>query len=89
VTRFDQCRSGPTGGVIGHGGLNTGVDEAVLLEVPGLHVEFRFADPRTDSHEANAEARHERGGVEYPFQFLAWQLVEFFHVLDAFPRMAA
>jgi len=65
------------------------VDEAVLLEVPGLHVELRFADPRTDTNEANAEAGHERGGVEYPFQFFAWQLVEFFHVLGAFPRMAA
>jgi hypothetical protein len=75
--------------VIGHGGLHTSVDEAVLLEVPGLHVELRFADPRTDANEANAEARHERGGVEYPFQFFAWQLVEFFHVLGAFPRTAA
>ena len=89
MTRFDQCRRGPTGRVIGHGGLNTGVDEAVLLEVPGLHVKFRFADPWIDAHEANAEARHERGGIEYPFHFLAWQLVELLHVLGAFLRLTA
>jgi len=64
VTRFYQRRSGPTGCVIGHGGLNTSVDKAILLEVPGLNVKFRFADSRTDSHEANAEARHEWDGIE-------------------------
>jgi hypothetical protein len=73
--------------VIGHGGLNTGVNEAVLLEVPGLDVKFRFTHPRTDSYEANAEALHERGGIEYPFQFLAWQLVELLHVLGVFLRL--
>jgi hypothetical protein len=68
VIRFNQCGSGPTGCVIGHGGLNTGVDEAVLLEVPGIYIKFRFADPCSDSHQANAEVRHERDGIEYPFQ---------------------
>ncbi len=86
MTRFDQRRRGPTGCVIGHGGLHTGVDEAVLLQVPGLQVKFRFADPWIDAHETNAKARHERGGVEYPFHFLAWQLVELLHVLGAFLR---
>jgi hypothetical protein len=81
VIWFDQRRRGPTGCVIGHGGLNTGVDEAVLLQVPWLNVKFRFADPWIDTHEANAKAHYERGGVEYPFQFLAWQLIEFLHVL--------
>jgi hypothetical protein len=80
VIRFNQCGSGPTGCVIGHGGLNTGVDEAVLLEVPGIYIKFRFADPCSDSHQANAEVRHERDGIEYPFQFLAWQLVELVHI---------
>lgn len=87
MTRFGQCRCGSTGCVIGHRGLNTGVDEAVLLEVPGLHVKFRFADSRTDGCQANAEARYERGGIEYPFQFLAWQLVELLHVLGIFLRL--
>ena len=71
VTRCDRCRRGSTGGVIGQGGLNAGVHEAVLLEVPGLHVEFRFAGAGIDGHEANAEVRNERGGAEYPFQFSA------------------
>jgi hypothetical protein len=34
LTWFDECGRGPTGGVIGHGGLNAGVNESVLLEVP-------------------------------------------------------
>jgi len=84
VTRFDQCRRGPTGRVIGHGGLHTGMNEAVLLEVPGLHVKFRFAGSRTEGHQANTKVRHERCCIEYPFQFLAWQLVERLHVLGAF-----
>jgi len=84
VIRFDQRCGCTPGRVIGHGGLCTGMNEAVLLKVPGLHVKFRFAGPRTEGHEANTKVRHEWCCVEYPFQFLALQLVEFFHVLGAF-----
>ncbi len=83
VIWFNDCCSGSTGCVIGHGGLHTGMNEAILLEVPRLHVKFRFAGPRTDGHEANTKVRHERCCIEYPFQFLAWQLVELLHVLSA------
>ncbi len=86
MIRFDQCRSGPTGRVIGHSGLYTGVDVAVLLEVPALHVKFRFTDPRTDSHETNAKARHERCCIKYLFQFFASQFVELLHVVCTFMR---
>jgi hypothetical protein len=44
VIRFDHCCGCTTGRVIGHGGLHTGMNEAVLLEMPGLHVKFRFAN---------------------------------------------
>jgi hypothetical protein len=84
VIRFNYCCSGSTGCVIGHSGLHTGMNEAVLLEVPGLHVKFRFAGPRTEGLEANTKVRHERCCIEYPFQFLVWQLVELLHVLSAF-----
>jgi hypothetical protein len=86
VTRIDQRGSGPASCVISHGCLNTGVDEAVLLEVPGFHVKFRFADPFGNGHQANAEVRHERDGIEYPFQFLAWQLVELVHLCGTILR---
>jgi len=72
VAGCGRGRCGPTGGVIGQGGLNAGVDEAVLLKVPGLHVEFRFAGAGIDGDKANAKARYKRGGAEYPLQFVAW-----------------
>jgi hypothetical protein len=75
VIRFDHCCGCATGRVIGHRGLHTGMHEAVLLQVPGLHVQFRFAGPRAERYEANTEIRHERCCVEYPFQFFAWQFV--------------
>ena len=84
VTWFDECSRGPAGGVIGHGGLDAGVDESVLLEVPGFHVELRLTGPRADRDEANAKARHERGSVEYSIQLLAWQLMKLFHIFGAF-----
>jgi len=69
-----------------YSGLYTGVHEAILLEVPGLHIQFRFADPRTEGHEANTKIHDERCCIEYPFHFLAWQLVELLHVLSTFLR---
>ena len=89
MTRFSHCCRSSTGCVIGHGGLHSSMNEAVLLEVPRLNVKFRFAAPRTESHEANTKVRHERCCVEYPFQFLAWQFVELLHVLRALLRPTA
>jgi hypothetical protein len=82
AARFGECRSSPTGSVIGHGRLNACVNEAVLLQVPGFDVECCLAEPRLDRDQTNAQARDKRGGIEYTLQFLAWHFVETFHFLS-------
>lgn len=70
VTRQSERCGSAAGRVIGHGGLNSGVDETVLLKMPGQEIEMRDTGAVCCRNRFDPEVSDKGCGTENTLEFV-------------------